>query len=97
MKKFVSVLLSFVIVCSCMICFPIISVNSATTSQQNIVGWADYYYDITWTAQKTVSGWKGNYTYYQGNSYRLPYGQPVTQGKYIGYGVSIDDFCYQGR
>ena len=92
MKRFISLLLSFVIVCSCMFCFSIISVNSATTSQQNIVGWADYYYDITWTAQKTVSGWKGNYTYYQGNSYRLPYGQPVTQGKYIGYGVSIDDF-----
>lgn len=92
MKRFVSVLLSFAIVCSCIVCFPTISANSATTSQQNIVGWADYYYDITWTAQKTVSGWKGNYTYYQGNSYRLPYGQPVTQGKYIGYGVSIDDF-----
>jgi len=69
-----------------------LNVSAATTSQQNIVAWADYYYGITWTAQKTVSGWKGNYTYSKGSSYRLPYGQPVTKGKYIGYGVSVDDF-----
>ena len=69
-----------------------LSASAATTSQQNIVAWADYYYNLTWTAKKTVSGWKGNYTYSKGNSYRLPYGQPVTKGKYIGYGVSIDDF-----
>ena len=92
MKRFLSVLLSVVVVFSCLIFYPSAEVHAATTSQQNIVGWADYYYDITWTAQKTVSGWKGNYTYYQGNSYRLPYGQPATKGKYIGYGISVDDF-----
>lgn len=69
-----------------------IKAKAATSSQQNIVAWADYYYGITWTAQKTVYGWKGNYTYSKGNTYRLPYGQPVTKGKYIGYQVNIDDF-----
>ena len=67
-------------------------VKAATTSQNNIVARADYLYDTTWVCQKTVSGWRGNYTFYAGSTYHLPYGQPVYAGAYIGYGVSVDDF-----
>ncbi len=92
-KRFLSILLSVLMFMSIVPMSDMgIEAKAVTTSQQNIVAWADYYYGITWTAQKTVSGWKGNYTYSKGNTYRLPYGQPVTKGKYIGYKVNIDDF-----
>lgn len=58
----------------------------------NIAARADYLYNIKWTAQKTVKGWKDKYTFYAGNSYRIPYGQPVSSGKYICWGISADDF-----
>ena len=67
-------------------------VHAATTSQNNIVARADYMYGLTWTCQQTVSGWRGNYTFTKGNTYHVPYGQPIDSGKYIGFGVSIDDF-----
>ena len=69
-----------------------VTVQAATTSQNNIVARADYLYDITWVAQSTVYGWKYNYTFYQGNTYRIPYGQPINSGYYIGFGVSVDNF-----
>lgn len=92
MKKLLSIALVVIMALSVIPIGNMVDVSAATTSQQNIVGWADYYYGIKWTAQTTVSGWKGNYTYSKGSSYRLPYGQPVTKGKYIGFGVSVDDF-----
>jgi hypothetical protein len=67
-------------------------VHAATTSQNNIVARADYLYNIKWTCQKTVSGWRGNYTFYQGSTYRIPYGQPINSGYYIGFGVTVDKF-----
>ena len=67
-------------------------VHAATASQNNIVARADYMYNITWTAKSTVYGWKYNYTFSAGSTYRIPYGQPVSTGAYIGYGVSVDDF-----
>ena len=66
--------------------------EAATTSQNNIVARADYMYDSTWVCKKTVNGWRNQYTFYAGNTYRMPYGQPVYAGKYIGYGVSVDDY-----
>ena len=67
-------------------------VYAATTSQNNIVARADYLYNIKWTAKSTVYGWNGNYVFNAGTSYRIPYGQPINSGYYIGYGVSVDDF-----
>lgn len=67
-------------------------VQAATTSQNNIVARADYLYDKTWVCQSTVYGWNYNYTFYAGNTYHLPYGQPINSGYYIGYGVSVDNF-----
>ncbi len=69
-----------------------ISANAATTSQNNIKARANYLYDSTWVCQKTVAGWRGQYYFYAGNTYRMPYGQPVHAGRYIGYFVSVDDY-----
>ena len=40
------------------------------------------------------NGWKNREanTFYQGNTYHIPYVQPVTSGKYVYWGVSIDDY-----
>ena len=50
-------------------------------------------YNTTWVCKKTVAGWGG--TFYQGSTYRIPYGQPVNTGKYVGFekfGASRDEF-----
>lgn len=47
-------------------------------------------YNSTWICQKEVSGW--NCTFQKGNTYRIPYGQPATAGKYIGFGVSVPEY-----
>lgn len=67
-------------------------VRAATANQNNIVARANYLYNATWVCQKTVSGWRGNYTFTKGNTYHLPYGQPVSAGAYIGFSVSVDTF-----
>lgn len=71
------------------------SATALTQNQINIVGRADYMYNATWVCQKTISGWKGQYTYYKGNTYRIPYAWPVTAGKWVGdtsYGISVNTF-----
>lgn len=35
---------------------------------------------------------KGSYTFTKGNTYRIPYGQPVYAGAYIGFSVTVDAF-----
>ena len=88
-------LISFLLCLSLLLTLvPVITskVQAATADQNNIVARADYLYNITWLCQKTVSGWCGNYTFYSGTAYRLPYGQPIYSGAYIGYGVSVDSF-----
>ena len=67
-------------------------VKAATVDQNNIVARADYLYNITWTSQETVYGWCKKYVFHAGSDYRLPYGQPVNAGAYIGFGVSVDSF-----
>ena len=71
---------------------PKVELESSASGVDNIVARADYLYNITWTAQSTVKGWKNKYTYSKGTTYHIPYGQPVSSGKYICWGVSIDDF-----
>ncbi|MGN1307848.1 MAG: RICIN domain-containing protein, partial [Faecousia sp.] len=67
-------------------------VHAATTSQLNIVDRANYLYNATWVCQRTVKGWCDSYTFNVGNTYHIPYGQPVTAGAYVGFGVSVDDY-----
>ncbi len=88
-SRWVAVLLSIVyfIVISA---FDIPSLSVEASGVDNIVARADYMYNTTWTAQTTVTGWKT--TFYEGNTYHIPYGQPAQVGKYIGFGVSVDSF-----
>ena len=91
-RRIISFILCLVMVFSMMPALFSNPVKAATTSQNNIVARADYFYNLTWTAQSTVYGWKYNYTFYAGNTYRVPYGQPINSGAYVGYYVSIDNF-----
>ncbi len=63
---------------------------TVTQNQKNIVARANYFYGITWVAKQTVSGWGG--TFYAGNTYRIPYGQPIYSGKYVGYQATFEEF-----
>lgn len=75
-KRIVSVLLCISMLLSIIALAPVswfTEVTAATTSQNNIVTRADYLYNTTWVCQKTVLGWRGSYTFYAGNTYRLPY------------------------
>ena len=79
-------MLAFVMVLSVFTCLSTISMvdtKAATQNRLNIVARANHMYDSTWVCQKTVSGWGA--TFYAGNTYRIPYGQPVTTGKYVGF------------
>ncbi len=66
-------------------------------NQANIVARADYMYNSTWVCKKTITSWKGQSYFYEGNTYRIPYAWPVTAGKWVGltsYGnaVTVDAF-----
>ena len=94
MKKALSVWLIIVVIFLSLCVLPV-SADDVTTNRNNIVGWADYYYDITWTALKTIDGWhssSSSYTFTKGNTYRIPYAQPINSGKYIGYGATVETF-----
>ena len=58
---------------------------------QKIADRADFFFNATWVCQKTVYGWRDQFTYYEGETYHLPYGQPVNSGKFIGYGVELEE------
>lgn len=94
-RRIVSFILCLVMVFSLLPAVTVITeqqAHAATASQNNIVARADYFYNLTWTAQSTVYGWNYNYTFYAGSTYRVPYGQPINSGAYIGYYVSIENF-----
>ena len=63
-----------------------------TANQQRIADRCDYFYNTTWVCQKTIYGWRDQYTFYEGETYRLPYAQPVNSGAFIGYGVTLEEF-----
>ena len=65
-------------------------VHAASQSQMNAVARADYMYNATWVCQQTVAGWGD--TFYAGNTYHIPYGQPINSGKYVGYAASVEEF-----
>lgn len=63
-----------------------------TINQQNIADRADFFFNTTWVCQKTVAAWRDESYFQKGETYHLPYGQPVNSGKFIGYGVELEDF-----
>ena len=101
-KRIISLLLSFVMLLSCISCLSAVTFSASevdvapvqwSQNQLNIVDRANYMYNTTWVCKKTVAGWGG--TFYQGSTYRIPYGQPVNTGKYVGFekfGASRDEF-----
>ena len=94
-NRLISILLCIVLVLSLLPAVTVITEKkayAATASQNNIVARADYFYNLTWTCQSTVYGWNYNYTFYAGSTYRVPYGQPINSGAYVGYYVSIENF-----
>ena len=89
--KIVSALLAFMMTAVTILGVSI-PVEASNNYQNNIVARANYLYNTTWVCKKTVTGWRGQYYFYAGNTYRIPYGQPVHSGRYVGYYVSVDDF-----
>ena len=92
--RLVSLLLIMALVLSLVpaISIPAKAVHVPTANQQNIVDRANYMYNLTWVAQETIYGWRYGYVFEKGQTYRLPYAQPIYAGYYIGYGVSIETF-----
>lgn len=99
---------AFLFLLSMVICFVMFGVFPEITNQINIItskaagidnitARADYLYNLTWTAQANMNGYinssgKVTKTYAKGQSYRIPYGQPVGSNGFIGYNISIDNF-----
>lgn len=87
--QIVSLLMAFVLVAAVI---PQFFVPSSALTVDDITARADYLYNITWTAKKDVSIWNGRTVFRAGESHRIPYGQPYSTGKYICWGISVDDF-----
>lgn len=93
-KRILSFALIFALIISSWVSvgqFTIVS-SALTTNQQNIVNRANYMYNMQWQCLKTIDGWRGQYTFTKGNTYRIPYGQPIDAGYYVGYGVEPETF-----
>ena len=88
--KRVTALLLALLLCAALLPDFSTDVHAVTQDQKNIAARADWYYGITWVCKQTVTGWGG--TFYQGNTYHIPYGQPIYSGKYIGFDVSFEEF-----
>ena len=91
-KKFLSIFTSFTMLFSLLVFFPFIEDKANASGIDNITARADYLYNIMWTCQKDVYGWRDKTLFKSGEKHRIPYGQPVTNGKYVCWGVSIDVF-----
>ena len=91
-RRIISALLCLCMILGLLAWIPPTQAQAATASQQHIVDRANYMYNNLWTCQRTVRGWRNNYTFYQGNRYHVPYGQPVSAGAYVGFGISFENF-----
>lgn len=65
-----------------------------TPSQENVVRRARQQLEIRWTPLENVTGWRGNTTFYAGETYiGIPYGQPIHSGRYIPWAASFEHFA----
>ena len=88
-KRVLSLFAAFFMLCSVLSCLSFDEMYFAKASGvDNIVARANYMYNSTWVAQKDVLGWN-DYTFKKGTTYRIPYGQPVSEGGYIGFAISV--------
>ena len=92
LKRTFSLLLILAMVAAMIPAIRPVEAHAVTKNQQNIVDRANFFFNTTWVCQKTIMGWRDEFTFEKGETYRLPYGQPVNSGKFIGYGVTLEDF-----
>ena len=61
---------------------------------KNIVARADFLYNMAWTCQKSVKGWRNQSanTYLEGKTYHIPYGQPDDIGGFLGFDTDFEVF-----
>ena len=71
--------------------------HASASGVDNIIARADYWYSITWTAQRDVNGWRDESVYKKGETYHLPYGQPMSAGKYLFYGIPVESLIEASR
>lgn len=65
-----------------------------TPSQENVVRRARQQLEIRWTPLENITGWRGNTTFYAGETYiGIPYGQPIHAGRYVPWAVSFEHFA----
>ena len=71
--------------------------NAAGAS--SIVQRADLAYELQWKALKTIKGWQGvySYTFYQGETYNIPYAQPYYSSGYIYYDIDFETYISSTR
>ena len=96
-KRIASLFTSFLMIVSLMVVMPTMSVSASKSSATEIVSKADYLYNLTWSSQANFNGYinsKGTVTKYysKGGVYRIPYGMPVNNGVFIGYGITPEAF-----
>ncbi|MDE6540099.1 MAG: InlB B-repeat-containing protein [Ruminococcus sp.] len=94
-KRLFTLITAIIMMFSLCIILPVevsVPFEASASGVDNIAARADYLYNTTWTAQTTVKGWRDKYTFSKGSTYHIPYGQPATEGKYICWGVSVDNF-----
>lgn len=73
-------------------------VRTLSMGQNNVVLRARQQAEIEWTPLRTVSGWRGEYTFTAGTTYYgIPYGQPVTKGYFTPYDASFATFASSVR
>ena len=73
-SKSMAWILSVVMVFGVFLVGNISGITAKASGIDNITARADYLYNLTWTAQKNVNGWKNRNenTFYQGNIYHIP-------------------------
>lgn len=75
--------------------------QSLTESERDaIINKASAMYNTTWVPTQNLTGWRGNYTYYAGNTYRIPYSQTAYQKDDIGFNQALgygDFYSYYVR
>ena len=89
MKRIISVIICLTLLMGVTVGVAGVPVQAATQNQINMVARADYMYGLTWVCQQYTEGWRGNF--YKGNTYHVPYGQPIYSGQYIGFHGSTYD------
>ncbi len=65
---------------------------------KNIVKRSRQIYEMTWLPVQNLTGFNGDYVFQQGVEVRgIPYSQPVTNGKFLIYQATLDEFLSKSK